>query len=201
MYVTPRMLRQIAAVTVAPTLFLACSKDLPLQPSGLAPAGPATRSANAASASAAGAAQNQLLATIRQATAQYHDVDAALADGYVLASPCEAVPEGGIGVHYRKPTLFDVVVDPSQPELLVYEPKKNGDLQLVAVAFVVPAAPWDLTQSVRPTLGGQVFEDKRVPDWSSPPFPTYELHVWVWKHNPNGMYATTNPTVSCEFAP
>ena len=41
-------------------------------------------------------------------------------------------------------------------------------------------------------LGNHVFEDKRVPDWSSPPFPNYELHVWVWKHNPNGIYATTN---------
>jgi hypothetical protein len=38
----------------------------------------------------------------------------------------------------------------------------------------------------------------RLADWSSPPFPTYELHVWVWKHNPNGMYATTNPTMSCD---
>ena len=42
-----------------------------------------------------------------------------------------------------------------------------------------------------------LFEDKRTPDWSSPPFPNYELHVWVWKENPNGMYATTNPKVNC----
>jgi len=33
-------------------------------------------------------AQNQLLATIRGATASYHLVDAALADGYVQASEC-----------------------------------------------------------------------------------------------------------------
>jgi hypothetical protein len=145
-------------------------------------------------------AQNQLLATIREATASYHVVDAALADGYVLASECEAIPEGGIGVHYRKSSLFDVVVDPAQPELLVYEPQQNGDLRLVAVAFVVPAAPWDASHSAAPTLGLQTLEDKRVPDWSSPPFPTYELHVWVWQHNPNGIYATINPTVSCEFA-
>ena len=144
--------------------------------------------------------QNQLLATIRAATASYHLVDAALADGYVLASECEAIPDGGIGVHYRKSSLFDVVVDPAQPELLVYEPQQNGDLRLVAVAFVVPAAPWDATHSGPPMLGEQTFEDKRVPDWSSPPFPTYELHVWVWQHNSIGIYATINPTVSCEFA-
>jgi hypothetical protein len=154
---------------------------------------------NAAADVSGATAQNQLLATIREATASYHRVDAALADGYVQGSPCEAIPEGGIGVHYRKSSLFDVVVDPAQPELLVYEPQQNGDLRLVAVAFVVPAAPWDATHSGPPLLGDQTFEDKRVPDWSSPPFPTYELHVWVWQHNPGGVYATINPTVSCEF--
>ena len=180
---------------------MACS-DFPPQPTGLAPLDVATLGPGAASTSVtSGAEQNRLLATIRQATAQYHRVDAALADGYVLGSPCEAVPGGGIGIHYRKSALFDAVVDPSQPELLVYEPQQNGDLQLVAVAFVVRAAQWDVANSRPPMLGDQVFEDKRVPDWSSPPFPTYELHVWVWKHNPSGMYATTNPAVSCEFAP
>lgn len=146
------------------------------------------------------AAQRQLLASIRQATAVYHRVDAAIADGYVPASPCEAMPGQGIGIHYRKASLVDPVVDPCRPELLVYEPRLGGDLTLVAVAFVVPAAAWDPTHSGPPMLGDQVFEDKRVPDWTSPPFPTYELHVWVWKHNPNGMYATTNPLVSCDGA-
>jgi hypothetical protein len=108
------------------------------------------------------------------------------------------MPGQGIGIHYRKASLFNAVVDPSQPELLVYEPRSNGNIELVAVAFVVPAAAWDPTHSSPPMLGGQIFEDKRTPDWSSPPFPTYELHVWVWRENPNGMYATTNPKVSCD---
>ena len=163
---------------------------------------PTTTSAagNVSADVAGGAAQNQLLATIRQATARYHRVEAALADGYEPGSPCEAIPGGGVGVHYRKSALFDVVVDAAQPELLVYEPGKNGDLRLVAVAFLVPAAPWDATQSSPPMLGERVFDDKRIPDFSSPPFPSYELHVWVWRHNPTGMYTTTNPSVSCEFA-
>ena len=159
-----------------------------------------TTTAPMATLMASSAAQNQLLATIRQGTARYHRVEAALADGYEVASPCEAIPAGGVGVHYRKAALFDLVVDPTRPELLVYEPENNGGLRLVAVAFVVPAAPWDATQSSPPVLGEQTFEDKRVPDFSSPPFPTYELHVWVWQHNPSGIYATINPTVSCEFA-
>lgn len=181
----------------------ACSADQPFQPKGPLSARTVTRGeAGTLSAQDEGdAAQNQLLANVRAATASYHRVDAAIADGYVLGSPCEAMPGQGIGIHYRKGSLIDGVVDPSQPELLVYEPRDNGNLQLVAVAFVVRASAWDPTHSSPPMLGNQVFEDKRVPDWSSPPFPTYELHVWVWKHNPNGMYATTNPLVSCEAAP
>jgi hypothetical protein len=26
----------------------------------------------------------------------------------------------------------------------------------------------------------------------------YEMHVWVWKTNPNGVFADWNPNVSCE---
>jgi len=31
-----------------------------------------------------------------------------------------------------------------------------------------------------------------------PPFPHYQLHVWVWKNNPNGMYFPFNPKVQCQ---
>lgn len=175
----------------------ACATDRTVAPLPTQPRAPVTTLSDVAPA----AAQNALIAEIREGTARYHRVEAALADGYIHASPCEAIPGHGIGIHYRKPSLVDAVVDPSHPELLVYEPRKNGSLELVAVAFLVPAAAWDATHFSPPMLGDQVFEDKRVPDWSSPPFPTYELHVWVWEHNPAGMYATTNPLVGCEFAP
>lgn len=193
MCIPRRSIVPVMLAVTAGTAIMGCA-----EPAGTLLPPPAAHSAS--SQPGGDAAQAQLLATIRQSTARYHRVEAALADGYVLGSPCEAIASGGIGVHYRKSALIDVVVDPSQPELLVYEPRKNGDLQLVAVAFVIRAAPWDLVSANPPMLGVQPFEDKRVPDWSSPPFPTYELHVWVWKHNPNGMYATTNPTVSCEYA-
>jgi hypothetical protein len=201
-YNTPKKLRQlaiVAGVASAAATAAACSRDLPLQPTASLAARNVVPGDGRLSANDAGdAAQNKLLATIRQSTARYHRVEAALADGYVLGSPCEAMPGQGIGIHYRKATLFDAVVDPSQPELLVYEPRENGNRDLVAVAFVVRASAWDPTHNSPPMLGNQVFEDKRVPDWSSPPFPNYEVHVWVWKNNPNGMYATTNPTVSCD---
>ena len=201
---TPNKLRQLAIraiVATAATTAAACSTDQPLQPTRHLTPGTVARDAGGLAPTNAGdAAQQQLLATIRQATAQYHRVEAAIADGYVQGSTCEARNGQGIGIHYRKGSLFDGVVDPAHPEVLVYEPRTNGDIELVSVAFIVPAAAWDPTHDGPPMLGDQALEDKRVPDWSGPPFPSYALHVWVWKENPNGMYALTNPLVSCEAA-
>ena len=181
---TWRTLRYLATGTmIATAATTACSTDSPLEPMKQLTATARDAAANRGVDKGKQAKQQkQLLATIRRATARYHSIDAALADGYVQGSPCESMPGQGIGIHYRKASLFDAVVDPSQPEILVYEPKKNGKLDLIAVAFVVPAAAWDDgSHTSPPLLGNQVFEDKRVPDWSSPPFPTYVLHVWVWK--------------------
>ena len=101
------------------------------------------------------ASQNQLLAGIRAATARYHDVDAAIADGYAQATPCVAEAEGGDGIHYVKQSLVDGVVTPLQPEVLLYEPKKNGGLKLVAAEYLVVARLWDPTHAGPPTLGTQ----------------------------------------------
>ena len=60
--------------------------------------------------------------------ARYHDVANATADGYVRLSHCVEVPgEGGGGIHYaRLDRLFDLVVDPSKPEMLLYAPHPPG---------------------------------------------------------------------------
>ena len=139
--------------------------------------------------------QGSILAEIRAATAQFHDVEAAIAAGYTPATPC--FPNEG--VRYRKPALFDAVIDVSQPEILVYEPRKNGDFRLVAVQYLVASALWDATHSSPPSLGDQPFMDRRSPPFGAA-FPNYSLVVWAWAHNPSGMYVVQNPTVSCEFA-
>jgi hypothetical protein len=47
-----------------------------------------------------------------------------------------------------------------------------------------------------PVLFGRVF-DGPMPG-HAPGMPWhYDLHVWVWKHNPGGIFAQFNPTVSC----
>ncbi|WP_018477682.1 hypothetical protein [Pontibacter roseus] len=143
---------------------------------------------------------NKVLAQVRQATARYHHLEAALADGYELGSPCVSSPAGGMGHHYIKGTLVDGTIDPTQPEVLVYEPMKNGKMRLVAVEFLVVAEPWDAQHDSAPRLGNQVYDDHRDFSKGGPPFPHYQLHAWVWKHNPSGMHAAFNPNVTCDYA-
>lgn len=162
------------------------------------------------------ALQNQLLAQIRRATAKYHDFAAAEADGYELDLHCVEVPGlGGMGFHAVKNALVaNINVDPLQPEVLVYEPQEDGTLKLVAVEYIVPAfqqydgnnepiwpfpAFWDDHNDDPPMIGTQVFDDHRF-SGGGPPFPHYQLHVWVWKNNPMGMYFPFNPDVNCEYA-
>jgi outer membrane murein-binding lipoprotein Lpp len=162
------------------------------------------------------AAQNQLLAQIRRATAKYHKLDAAVVDGYGLDPHCVEHPEyGGMGHHAVNMDRIGPFVNPVEPGVLVYEPMQNGKYRLVAVEYLVPAEPWDaMYEGTFPMLGNVEFDDHReiifvenedgelvpVNAKGGPPFPHYQLHVWVWKNNPNGMYFPFNPNVSCDFA-
>lgn len=146
------------------------------------------------------AAQNRIVAEIRRSTARFHRIDVALAEGYAQASPCVSSPAGGMGHHYDKRPLVDGRVDPSNPEVLLYEPQADGSLRLVAVEFIVPAAAWDPLHDSPPMLGNRTFDDGRAMNIGGPPFPHYQLHVWLWRNNPEGMYARFNPTVGCEHA-
>ena len=58
---------------------------------------------------------------VRKATEKYHDVENALEDGYVQASPY--VPQ--MGYHYVKESLVDGVADPLAPEALLYIPTEK----------------------------------------------------------------------------
>lgn len=82
---------------------------------------------------------------MREATAKYRDVTKAVADGYIPVFGCVSSPEdGAMGAHYLNPSLLnDGAEDATHPELLVYEPLKNGRLQLVAVEYFTIADNWD----------------------------------------------------------
>lgn len=126
------------------------------------------------------------LARVRAATARYHDVEMALADGYAPASPCveDAGGAGAMGYHYVNVGLVGQL-DAAQPQALLYHPAPNGRLRLVGVEYLSP-------------VGGELF-GQRFAD-ASPLGPETALHVWLWQANPAGMFAAYNPNLSCPSA-
>jgi len=136
------------------------------------------------------------LAALRDNLAKYRDPVAAVHDGYLSTLGCVHYASGGMGVHFLNPALISAEVDPARPPLLVYEPV--GDhLELVAAEWLVPLAT-GITE--RPNLLGQPFDGPM--EGHEPLMPQalhhYDLHVWLFKENPAGIFAVTNPTVSCD---
>ena len=138
------------------------------------------------------------LQDVRGATARYHSIEQATRDGYVQASPCESSPAGAMGQHWVNFALMaNPAIDPLRPEVLLYLPDANGNLELVAVEYLKFDADGSLlTDDDRPFFFGQPF-DGPMPG-HSPGMPVhYDLHVWVAEHNPNGVYAQWNPALRC----
>lgn len=158
------------------------------------------------------------LAQVRNATAQYHDVDAAIAAGYTVWSPdpfaanatCPTNPAGSMGYHLvnvplrggaANPAAGDAVIEALQPEMLLYEKRPDGKLHLVGVEYIVFTEAWERDHgagAAPPEVFGQPLLASAhtfVPN--GPVIPHYELHVWLWTTNPLGMFAPWNPTVSC----
>jgi hypothetical protein len=69
-------------------------------------------------------------------------------------------------------------------------------LKLVALEWFVPLAA---NPTARPVLFGQEFQGPMEGHEPVLPkaFTHYDLHVWLFKENPLGMFATTNPDVNC----
>lgn len=137
----------------------------------------------------------------KPATARFHDLDKAKAAGYTVrvvdaaGLTCIAQPgQGAMGVHMLNPALLDGAVVAETPELLVYEPKNDGELKLVALEYLVFQADWK--GSGPPTLFGRQFDFTGTPNrYGLPAF--YSLHAWIWKPNPSGILTPWNPRVSC----
>ena len=144
------------------------------------------------------------IAIVREVTARFHNVDAAKAAGYELGyvngagnriiTGCIAHPTAGVmGYHYfNKQLIDDLVVDEQQPEGLVYTSGPEGQLKLVAVEYVVPGAgsnPPGVSEP--PTIFG------RPMHILVPAVGFYIQHVWVWSHNPAGMFVDWNPELTC----
>jgi hypothetical protein len=118
----------------------------------------------------------------------------------VPVSDCVEEPGlGGMGIHYLNPALAaDDVIDPGQPEILLYSENSRGDLVLVGAEWFMADGDQDLsTDDDRPSLWGHPF-DGPMPG-HDPGMPVhYDLHAWVWAPNPSGDLAPFNPRLSCD---
>lgn len=138
------------------------------------------------------------LAGVRAATRQFRDVSAAQAAGYGAFYICtDREGVGAMGQHFVNGELVgDPAIDAFRPEIMVYAPRRDGGYRLVAVEWVVFQDAWLATHADPPSLFGQAFQAVGSPNrYGLPPF--FELHAWIWKANPLGVFNDWNPRVSC----
>jgi hypothetical protein len=142
------------------------------------------------------------LAKVRRATAKYRNVNVALADGFIATPHCVAEPGlGGMGMHYINPErLMDGEINLLEPEVLIYEKTKKG-VRLIGVEYFYGIGAPDTSipdpAPAAPTLFGRPFDGPMDAHEPGQP-PHYDLHVWLWKMNPSGIFAPFNPNVICE---
>lgn len=160
---------------------------------------------------------------MRKAVDKYKDVKVALADGYILpenhcvsAANSGLPPElGAMGLHYIHPGQLEITgtapkvdgkstyTDWMKPSVLIYEPQADGSHELVAVENLVFIKAWEAAgNKAPPSYQGQSFnkmEDDPVTavDEAHMFEPHYDLHVWLYRDNPSGIFAQFNPNVSC----
>jgi hypothetical protein len=190
----------VAAATLAATGWAAHATTQPTHSVATPqPAAPATTSPTLATQ----------LARARLATSRYAlNLAAAKHDGYQIIT--RMIPD--MGWHYLNPTIqgFDV----TKPHILVYE-RHHHTWQLGALEWVFPQPP------ATPPLPGATYGSfgaachyqdgtlvfaraqelcaTRSPETGArfnfwhPDLVT--LHVWVWYHNPAGLYSGTNPLI------
>jgi hypothetical protein len=142
----------------------------------------------------------------RTALSKYSDPFVAVRDGYFSTLACidfpagmtdgsVEYPPGAMGVHLLNPANIGPNLDPAKPQVLIYEPV--GDkLVLAGAEWFVPV---QAAGGVVPTIFGQTLAGPM--DGHEPIMPTtlrhYDLHVWLWKDNPRGMFTSTNAALKC----
>lgn len=176
------------ALLAAAALLAACddNSSLPLAPDA------SLQSASLESASMqTAAAENRDLATLRRVTARYHDLNAALADGFILLHDCEVRPgEGAVGKLYVHLDRFlDGTLDAARPDGLLYATGADGGPRLAGVELALPMAMWSAPEP--PEFLG-------VPLQAEEEFGAFGLHVWLWMHNPDGLFAQAHPGIACD---
>lgn len=151
--------------------------------------------------------RNQII-DLRQATAPFHNAEKAMLAGWSDRFPPACMThaqDGGMGFHLLNPGLVDGTVSVTEPELLVYEPGPNDKLRLVAVEYAVPVTEFDesgnpLTPRPDPLFGDKEFTLFTVPLPGGEELTVWQQHVWLWRHNPDGIFQDWNPKTDCDSA-
>lgn len=167
------------------------------------------------------------LAQVKAATEKYKDVNVALKEGYVRdpSNMCDAAgmmgrPDslGVMGIHYFRPDLLGITGPPNPrvggngrhtdfltPSVLIYEPQPDGSVQLVAVENLVFIKAWEEAGNSKPPTFQGVPWDRMVDDPNTAVDeahnfePHYDRHVWLFRDNPNGVFAQYNPKATCKY--
>jgi hypothetical protein len=149
---------------------------------------------------AAADASGALLDIVRQSTERFKDVNVAKNEGYALQFGCVSGGDtGAMGMHFVNMSLVgDSEIDPTRPEIVIYEPMPDGSLKLIGADYLVVADAWNGNPSHKapPQLMGQLLHYFEAPNrFGLPAF--YTLHVWAWKTNPTGAFVNWHSNVSC----
>jgi hypothetical protein len=142
----------------------------------------------------------ELAKLVREVTARYRDVRVAEADHYNLLFGCVSGAEwGAMGLHYVNLDLVgDGELDPTRPEIVIYEPLPNGGRKLIGADYLVYAKDWHARNGAgTPQINGQLMHLIESPNrYGLESF--YTLHVWAWKDNPTGAFTNWHANVSCD---
>jgi hypothetical protein len=166
------------------------------------------------------------LEQVRAATERFQDVKVAVAEGYVRdpMNICDTADMmgrpaslGAMGIHYFRPDLLGISAPPNprvdgngtqtdflKPGILIYEPQADGSLKPVAVENLVFQKSWHAAGNAKPPSFHGVQYDTMQDDPATKIDeahmfePHYDRHVWLYRVNPNGMFAQFNPKVSCK---
>ena len=176
-------------------------------------------------ANAAPAPGEPSIEEMRAGSDRYRDVQVALAEGYIRdpGDVCETADMigqpaalGAMGIHFFRPDLLGISGPPNpkvdgtgihtdfaRPAVLIYEPQADGGLELVAVENLVFQAAWkaagnDAPPSFHGVPWNAMADDPATAlDEAHGFMPHFDRHVWIYRENPNGVFAQFNPQVSC----
>lgn len=136
---------------------------------------------------------------VRAATDRYHDVAAAVRDGFRPIGP-DAPAMGRHWVNIGR--VLDGRFDPARPAILTYT-EIDGRQTLVGVAFGLPLDPDETPPGPFParawhvhagdvTDEGALFGHAMAPVHTASARGVGLLHIWAWAANPDGLTAADN---------